>query len=249
MADSIYWRLFSRTQHLPTYRSLFTEARLAAAPDITMTLDPKDHMHGMIAFTGSYERSLTAKLKIRGERGGLLVDVGANWGYFTLLWAAANPGNKVIAIEASPRNITPLRSNVARNHLGHQVVIHDLAVADAPGTIEFDLGSDDETGWGGVAPGKTASTVTIEAATLDQICAGIESIDVLKIDVEGAETLVLKGASELLRAQRIKEVFLEVNKLRMARLGVASDAPLELLQTCGYQCVSDGDEVHALARR
>src|SRR5262245_53119885 len=137
IADSIYWRLCSRTQHLPMYRSLFTAARLADAPNITMTLDPKDHMHGMIAFTGSYDRALTAKRKSRAERGGLLVDVGANWGYFTLLWAAANPGNKVIAIEASPRNIAPLRANVARNHLEHQVSIYDIAAADTPGTIEF----------------------------------------------------------------------------------------------------------------
>ena len=106
--------------------------------------------------------------------------------------------------------------------------------------------ADNETGWAGIAPVKTTPTVPIAAATLDQICAGIESIDVLKIDVEGAESLVLKGASGLLRAQRIKEVFLEVNKVCMARLGIANDEPLELLHTFGYQCMSDGDGAYAV---
>jgi len=245
IADSIYWRFYSRRQHLPAYQPLFESARLASAPGISMALDPKDHMHGMIAFTGFYERSLTALVRQRAECSGLLVDVGANWGYFTLLWAAANPANKVIAIEASPRNIAPLRANVARNHLGNQVTIHGLAVADTPGTVEFEFGSEDETGWGGIAPANASATVTVEATTLDKLCAGIGPIDVLKIDVEGAETLVLNGASDLLRAQRIREVFLEVNKYRMARLGIASDAPLQLLRAFGYQCVTDGDGVHA----
>ena len=70
-----------------------------------------------------YELELTRRLCDLARRGGTFVDVGANLGYFSLLWAAQNPGNRCVAFEASPRNLDLLRRNVARNSLGGRVEV------------------------------------------------------------------------------------------------------------------------------
>lgn len=58
----------------------------------------------------------------------------------------------------------------------------------------------------------------------------------LKIDVEGADTLVLRGAEALLRARRIGTIFFEDNLTRMAKLGIARGEAQALLESCGYRC-------------
>jgi FkbM family methyltransferase len=246
VADSAYWRLCRPRQTEPRYDRLFTNAVLRDAPGMRMRLDPHDHMHGIIAFTGVYERQLSAMLRERGNRGGLLVDVGANWGYFTLVWAAANPGNRVLAIEASPRNEAPLRDNVARNGLGGRVQVLAVAAGAAKGFVEFDPGPDGQTGWGGISAKRDDGSVRIKAAPLDELCAGEEKIAVLKIDVEGAEAIVLAGARRLLQERRIGEVFLELNESRMAELGIAPDEPRKILEACGYRCTPRGSDLHAV---
>lgn len=78
------------------------------APSIAMhDLIVGDVISGQIALTGFYEYELSKKIVNLGktsDRGGLLVDVGANLGYFSLLWLGADERNEAIAIEASPRN-------------------------------------------------------------------------------------------------------------------------------------------------
>lgn len=82
-----------------------------------MELVPGDHISDIIAFTGVYEMSLTKRVVDLARQGGVLVDVGANLGYFPLLWAALNRENKCFAFEASPRNIPLLNRNISRNSL------------------------------------------------------------------------------------------------------------------------------------
>ena len=59
------------------------------------------------------------------EKGGVCVDVGTNYGYFLCLWAFLNPEKQVIAFEASPRNVLPLRKNIYNNNLLSHVDIYD----------------------------------------------------------------------------------------------------------------------------
>ena len=61
------------------------------------------------------------------------------------------------------------------------------------------------------------------------------TIDVLKIDTEGADTWVLEGASQLIKDKRIKHIFFEENKVRMSALGILSETAKDLLMSCGYK--------------
>src|SRR5213592_1215939 len=69
---------------------------------LKLDLSKNDVGHQSIIFNGYYELELTKSIVKLGTNGGLLIDVGANYGYFSCLWASQNSKNKVIAFEASP---------------------------------------------------------------------------------------------------------------------------------------------------
>jgi FkbM family methyltransferase len=224
--------------------ALFEDARLAFAPGVRLALKPSDIGHKQIAVLGYMERSLSVLMVELAAAGGLLVDVGANYGYFTCLWAGVKKANRVLAFEASPRNLGALRHNVERNGFRSRITVVPDAAGRAPGRMSFSLGPEKETGWGGLSTEKGADTVEVEVVTLDDYCAqaGISSIAVLKIDTEGAESWVLQGAAGLLRAKAIKHIFFEENPDRMQRLGIQPGEAGRLLEACGYSVKQSGDD-------
>lgn len=197
---------------------------------------PGDVISDSIALTGMYELAASLRTVELGRQGGLLVDAGANLGYFSLLWAAANPANKVIAIEASPRNLPLLGRNVEYNRLAGQVDIVPAAVGRAAGKLQFNLGPPDQTGWGGVVKGDSdPDCVTVDVKRIDDLVADGKYVDLLKIDIEGADTWALMGCEELLRERRIGEVWFEENQSRMGALGIGRAEALEFLASVGYE--------------
>jgi FkbM family methyltransferase len=200
-----------------------------------MWLEPGDEIHDSIAYTGLYEMKLTRRFLRHARTSGLLVDVGANYGYFALLWAAANSSNRVIAFEASPRNVPGLRRNVEENRFADRIRVEACAASQHAGEIAFDLGPAQQTGWGGAAASHGVNTVRVPAVRLDDVLADEARIDVLKIDVEGAEAWVLAGADRLLREQRVRQIYFETNKPRLSALGLEIDASEKILRAAGYE--------------
>jgi FkbM family methyltransferase len=235
LRQKLYFRLFLKKSYKYSY--LFDSAPLEFAPNTNLKLEPKDVSHQVIAFCGFYELELTRKIVALAKQGGLFVDVGANYGYFSCLWAASNPQNQVIAFEASPKNISPLRENIIINHFDSQVDIHDIAMGKEIGNFPFSFMSDEQTGWGGLCLEEKKSTINVPVVTLDQFCleSNFLKIDVLKIDTEGADTWVLEGASQLLKEKRIKHIFFEENKVRMSALGILPETAIKMLTSFGYQ--------------
>ncbi len=192
-----------------------------------------DVISGSIAFTGIYELRLSRLITRHAREGGLFVDVGANMGYFTLLWAGTG-GGSVVAVEPAPRNLALLANNVARNCLSGRVSVLAKAAGDHDGEVGFRSGASDQTGWGGIAAAGGTADFHVPSVRLDHALDG-RAISVLKIDVEGADTLVLRGCEALLRQGRIGHVYFEQNLPRMRELGLsAADAP-ELLRDFGYE--------------
>ncbi len=192
-----------------------------------------DVISGNIAFNGFYELGLSRRIASHARKGGLFVDVGANMGYFTLLWAGLGPGN-VVAIEPAPRNVELLANNVARNGLSERVYVLARAAADRNGEVHFREGPHEQTGWGGITNERRASDFTVPSTTLDHEFDGRE-IRVLKIDVEGADTVVLRGCEALLRRQCIGQIYFEQNIARMLELGLSAAEAPQLLRDCGYE--------------
>ena len=235
--DRIKASVFYRFIYSPKrkWEFLYDSASLEYAPGVVVSLVPSDIMHGSIAFLGYYEKELSEAISdIASEEGGLFVDVGANIGYFSLIWVSqCTDKNKAIAIEASPEIIPLLKENVNQNDFDNKISIKDFAVGETNGELLFDLGHKNQTGWGGQATESSERLVTVHQYRLDEIIQ--EEISLLKIDTEGSDTFVLKGAENLLKSKKIKHIVFEHNLERAKALEIIESEPVEFLESLGYK--------------
>jgi len=227
------WARLYRGSHA-RWLPLYEAAELRYASGVVMGLVPGDVISDGIAFTGVYEPSLTRRVVELGRRGGTLVEVGANLGYFALLWAASNKQNKCIAFEASPRNIDIMRRNIERNGFGSQIEVVPVAAGRAAGKLRFDIGPTEQTGWGGFAAADAVGTIEVDVARVDEVVMTAGPIALLKVDIEGADAWALMGCERLLRARAVQEVWFEQNKPRMRALSIPTDAAQDFLRSVGY---------------
>jgi FkbM family methyltransferase len=148
---------------------------------------------------GSYEMGKRKAFEDEITPGAVVYDVGANVGYYSLLAAVlSGVEGKVYAFEPLPRNIDYLRKHAAINHFINIEIIQ-AAVSDHSGEAFFDLGA--STAMGHLA---AAGEIKVKMTSLDELLASGQILppDFIKIDVEGAEYEVLKGAKELLIKHR-----------------------------------------------
>lgn len=218
---------------------LYESARLSFAPWITMELVPGDNLSDHIAFTGCHESKLTRRVMAVGRHGGTMIDIGANLGYFSLLWAASNPANRCIAFEASPGNVELLRRNVIRNGLEDRITVVPYAAGREAGQLSFDLGPEDQRGWGGFALASNERTIDVKVVRVDETVPANSRIAFLKVDTEGADAWALMGCKRLLESRLIDEIWFEENKERCAALGIPATAAVEFLSSLGYKCVAE----------
>lgn len=203
LAQSLYYRCF-RGQ-AARWPQLFRAARLRDAPSCRMDLVPGDEVSNAIALTGVYELEVTRLLKVSACSGGVLVDVGANLGYHSLLWASHLSGCQSIAIEASPEVFPLLTANVASNPTAN-IEAHCLAASNISGLLRFATSGSTQMGWGHVC---REGGIEVPCRRLDEILQGRACLQVLKVDAEGHDLQVLLGASALIRDRAIKTLIFE----------------------------------------
>lgn len=157
-----------------------------------------------IARDHDYEPHLARRLRERLRPGSVFVDVGANIGFFTLLAATlVGPAGRVHAFEARHDNLELLRRSLAANRL-ENVELHHCAVSDQKGELAFFASGSWFSNGRVVADEESGSEQLprVPALPLDEALAGIERIDVLKMDIEGSEARALAGMRGLLRRHR-----------------------------------------------
>jgi FkbM family methyltransferase len=245
------WPLWLREKvyfHSPAQKQWPTQLRRAElqfAPVSLRHFYKSDIMHRQIAWLGFYELALSKRIAKMAGDGGILVDVGANVGYFSCLWAAVRAHNEVYAFEPSPPVFELLKANIEEAGLCSRVKVYKLALSKERANVDFDPGPNNQSGWGGISNDRSDNTLRIEAEKLDDVMPDNVVIDLLKIDTEGADAFVLKGADRLLRTHRIRHVFFEQNLTRMKRLGIPHDSPFRTLQACGYKVEALGKNKEA----
>jgi FkbM family methyltransferase len=208
---------------------------LEMAPVTLRHFSKSDLMHRQIAWLGFYELPLSRRIKELATDGGLLVDVGANIGYYSCMWAGLRADNKVYAFEPSPRVFRMLHSNIRAARLDSRVRAFASALGKEKGKVQFDPGPEDQSGWGGVTKENGEGTISVESNRLDEILPDGLIIDTLKIDTEGADTEVLFGAERLLKERRVRRIFFEVNAPRMRLLGFQPADAMNFLSKYDYK--------------
>ena len=135
-----------------------------------------------------------------------------------------------------------LRQNVSALDNPQRVQIFDNALGNAAGTLHFDLGPEEQSGWGGLANSASARSMQVKVCRLDDLIPPDKTVSVLKIDTEGADTWVLMGAENLLRQKRIQHIFYEANLERMQRLGIQPGEAEKYLTGLDYKVRSFGSQ-------
>jgi FkbM family methyltransferase len=180
---------------------------------------------------GFYEPETSDLLRTLVFPGATVYDIGANVGVHTLLAARlAGEAGRVIAFEPLPRNLAYLREHTRLNRLANVEVVA-AAVTDDVGKQSFDEGGSPSMGRLG------SGALTVDVVSLDSFGG---DPDVIKIDVEGAEVEVLRGAQDLLR-RATPSVILALHDDN-------GPACLSLLTEAGYSSVWVGEDM-VLAER
>jgi FkbM family methyltransferase len=181
------------------------------------------------------------------DPGDVVVDVGANVGYMTSLAAVrAGPSGRVIAVEPHPSVFELLRANAAswsRQSELAPIELHRAALSsrDGVGTIVAGPAFAHNMGLSHLAGEGETGSHEVELRRLDELVAGA-SIGLLKIDVEGHETEVLRGASSLIERRLVRDIVFEDHD------PYPSEATA-VVEAAGYQLVSLANDLGGLVLR
>ncbi len=143
--------------------------------------------------------------------GDRVLDIGANIGFFALYLQSVAPGIRVHCFEPSSTNRRQLETNLKSNGLQDRVSVHPFAILNRDGTETLAQGAQaGDTSF--FKQGEAASTETVRCVRLDQaidLCGG--EVDLMKLDVEGAEVEIFEGASDSVWP-RIRRIAMEYHE-------------------------------------
>ncbi len=209
---------------------------------LTLSLASRDLIARAILRKNVYDLALSESVWRLLDPGELALDVGANIGYVTSIMAArVGPTGAVVAFEPHPGLVAELGANTARwgaNPSAGRVTVRNTALSDRSGSGTLSVPPDWDANRGGAsvfAPGSawrdgaTPHAITLER--LDEVLGGEAQVGLDKLDVEGHELAVLRGAEPLLRRGAVRDLVFE-------DFGEYPSPTMHLLEAHGYSIFS-----------
>ncbi|MEA2226623.1 MAG: hypothetical protein QOF04_253 [Solirubrobacteraceae bacterium] len=184
----------------------------------------------------AYEPTTQAFLRRHTKPGTVAIDAGAHIGLFTIQMARdVGPDGRVLSFEPTATTARLLRRTVELNGLGGVVQCRQEAVSGARGFVEFFVDEHDASNANSlVRTAGAVGSVRVPTVSIDDLVAGEgRPVSCVKIDVEGAELDVLRGAAATLRADR-PALALDIHPAQMAAGGGSVAAVWDLLADAGY---------------
>jgi FkbM family methyltransferase len=191
---------------------------------ITIRLRAPEHQSAKMWRFGVFDLAVTEALWRLSAPGETVLDIGANAGYMTsVLVSRVSPkaGGRVYAFEPHPEVFKELAFNVSQWHKkmpDMPIEIKRLAISDTKGQAELVVPKPEifKSNSGLSTLAKTSSSpdderIQVETTCLDDLLMDTGEIGVVKVDVEGHEEHVFKGAEDLLKRQRIRDIIFEEN--------------------------------------
>lgn len=169
-----------------------------------------------VMLDGFWEIWLTQFLAGYLKPGMTVIDVGANFGYYTLLFAdAVGATGRVIAVEPNLEAVSLLRETISLNGYSGRTQIVPGAVGAAPGTalLYAPDGEPKNASLVNYADLPGGRTIEVSVQTLDQVALEYPKVDLVKIDAEGSEVAVVAGMQQII-ARDHPTIVLEYNALR-----------------------------------
>jgi|GEM_PF-3405173 len=209
------------------------------------TFDCRERMDDLFHILPQAQPGVRATIEKYLKPGMTFVDAGANIGFFTIVGAKlAGADGHVICVEMIPETAAILRRHIDINQLTNVTVVEKALSDHAGGQVTAHLPVDhvgQASLIGESVSGITTREITVPTTTLDEITADFDTIDLMKIDLEGAESLALAGAQTMLG--KVKRVIFEA---RPDDPGV--DATVAALKAAGFS-IRPIDKYNQLAHR
>ncbi|MBI2730579.1 MAG: FkbM family methyltransferase [Sphingobacteriales bacterium] len=168
---------------------------------LRMYVTPADHIQQYIFWERYYEKPAVMVLKKIIQPDSVFFDIGANSGYYSLIAANKAIHGKVYSFEPATRHFQKLLDNIHLNKLSN-IKVFNTGIGNKNEKAIFYLSSDENSGMSGLRPAENFSgkTALIEVVRLDDFSetASISSVDIIKIDIEGAELNALEGMEKII---------------------------------------------------
>lgn len=185
-------------------------------------------------------KEMTFFKKILTEKS-IFIDVGANIGIYSLLAASIIKKGKIYSFEPVSSVLDDLYQNIRINGLGGRVQVLEKVASDKTGYSEFI--AEDISEYSHIIYSKTSKSLTVPSIKLDDFCGNkkISFVDVIKIDVEGAEFQVLKGLEGYLKKGKVGVLIIELNRTNQS-FGKDSNEIIGYLKNLNYHVFKFNEE-------
>lgn len=213
----LYWSIIHRLYKLPKGRFFLTPIVNALKPDYLIIqgnkfyIDKSDTTISQeLILSGKWEEYETYLFKKHVKSGDIVLDIGAHIGYYTLI-AAKIVGNRgrVYAFEPDPKNFQLLKKNTEENKYKN-IVLVNKALSNKPGNIKLFLNKENTGDHRIYASTEKRKSINIQAITLDDFFKDkSKKVDIIKMDVQGAEARIFNGASGLIKKNKNIKILTE----------------------------------------
>ena len=204
-----------------------------------MYVNTDDRYIGPLLIMHAYERQQTQLFEGLLKPGMVVLDIGANIGYYSLIAARiVGPNGKIYAFEPEPRNYELLVKNISLNGYTNVIPVQ-RAASNRYGRVRLFI---DRVNLGGHSLSKgdeSAESIEVEATTVEDFLKEVReerSVDVMRMDVEGAEGLVMEGAGRVLKDGHTK-VIMEFCPRQLRNVGTDPQTLLDDLRNLGFRIV------------
>jgi FkbM family methyltransferase len=201
-----------RTGVLPDEWTLFDDG-------VLVEIDSRNIIHKLLLRDGRFAAPIYDEIVRSLDRTGVFVDVGANFGYFSVVAARRAPEGRVLAVEADPTFARRLAEHAKRNNVAN-IEVFEVACWDEDCILDLFVAGTANPGKNSLSSTNAFSSerVRVSARPLDSILeeADVERVDLIKVDVEGAEARVLMGMERTIDRFR-PQVIVEAEDSLLAR--------------------------------
>jgi FkbM family methyltransferase len=219
--------------------------RLTVEPGVSFLLDPRDLVPLSILRNGAWQPEVWDSVTPQLFEGSVFLDVGAHIGYFSMK-ASVKVGKtgKVLAFEPNPETLKLLRDNVSFNHADN-VIVEPVACTDREQMLTLYAANIINTGASSLARlnvdgigGEYGRPYPVRGRPIDDVVRELKltRVDAIKVDVEGAEAYVLRGAMNTLKRFHPKLV-IEVVPAQLANMNTTVDDLTSVIRAAGYDRV------------
>jgi FkbM family methyltransferase len=236
------------------FESLTSPEVVRWSDGLSFRIVPNDQISRVLYVSGTYEPNALHVLQRFLQAGHVFLDVGANAGVFSLVASrAVGSRGHVYSFEPSEREYRRLSDAVQLNHLDGVITAIRAAIGAHRGEVSLRVASEPYSGHNTLGSGfayedvGTSKLERVEMTTLDDFDRreGLSRIDVIKLDIEGAEAAALVGAERVLRTRR-PVLIIEVFSRSLSSSGASAAEIQERLLNADYRLFTIDDETAAL---